>query len=712
VRTTTSGIARVIGGLALACYALGCADATWEGAQSANTVASYSRFLRDNPTSEHAKDAEEHIAALRVLAHQTIEAHEKFLETYPQSALIPDLHRAMEPLYFQRARSANTPESYQTFLSEYPDGELARRANGDLAYVKMLETHPSIATMREFMRQYPESDFATDAQRSLDLVAFKRETAITHLGIRIEVSPNTAQPQRVRRGFVAIAAKEYREHGVDVTFIPTGAEPTPDMDGWLRLDYEESTASGTFGGATVLARCRVRLYHKSSPKDPIWDRTFEAPAEHIVKGNYSRDKTVFGNSRYPFWNQFFVPIALWASTEARVQRLDYLEDVRAMDMRNDRVALLFSRGGFDLVDVSSPLDPQVVDRFRREDDLSNWTGIRIVDDKHVLIYGPDGAELIERTAEKPVSRGRWEVAEIGAIQAADIWGDTALLAGSKGVYAVRLSSERLASHRLLEGSFVALEVHKPFIYLARPNRAEVTTPRHLLRHLTGSPVTFPDNFVAKGGRISGKSFFVFGKDAAIEISLANPSHPQSLGPLTADKVGHVSDFVSDSDHSYMLGDRGLQIADVQARTVAETIQVHGDKVMAMSGRYVFVAGQRTLEVVDVGPYQVKDLAALDAASPNPPPAAPAPAAPADAMPSAASAPAPAASAAAPADMPSAAPSAAPGAPAAPAPGHDEVMPQNPEDMAQPSFDEPMPEAPSGAPVPAPDVDHAPATVPD
>ena len=707
MRTTRSGL--VIGAVALAFAlgALGCADATWEGAKSANTVASYSRFLRDNPTSEHAKECEEHIAALRVLAHQTIEGHQKFIETYPQSALLPDLQRAMEPLYFQRARGENTAQAYQTFLTEYPDGELSRRAHGDMAYVNMLETNPSVATLREFMRQYPESDFATDAQRSLDLVAFKRETSITHLGIRVEVSPNTAQPQRVRRGFVAIVAKEYREHGVDVTFIPTGAEPTRDMDGWLRLDYEESSAAGTFGGATVLARCRVRLYHKSSPKDPIWDRTFEAPADHIVKGSYSRDKTVFGNSRYPFWNQFFVPIALWASTEARVQRLDYLEDVRAMDMRGDRVAILFSRGGFDLVDVSSPLEPQVIDRFRREDDLSNWSGIRIVDEKHVLIYGPDGAELIDRTAEKPIARGRWDVAEVGSIQAADIWGDTALLAGNKGVYAVRLSSERLVSHRLLEGQFVALDVRQPFIYLARANRAEVTTPKHLLRHLTGSAVNFPENFVAKSGRISGKSFFVFGKDGAVEISLANPSHPESLGPLSVEKVGHLSDFVSDGDHTYMLGDHGLQIADSEARHVSDSIQVHGDRTMAMAGRYVFVAGERTLEVVDVGPYQVKDVAALDAVmNPNAqPPAAPAPAAAEPAA--AAPATAPAADTPAPADAPSPAPSAAPAAPA-----HDEVMPQNPEDATQPSFDEPVPEAPPGAALPAPDQYHVPAPVPD
>jgi hypothetical protein len=700
VRTTTSGIGRVLGTVALAAWALACASwgSSWESARHANTVAAYSRYLRDNPNSAHSAEAQERIEALRVLAHQTIQAHEQFIEKYPQSPLLPELRTAMEPLYFAKARNDNSPASYRTFLATYPDGALAARAKGDLAYVEMLATHPSVATMREFMRDYPESDFATDAQRSLDLVAFKRETAISHLGIRVEVSPNTAQPQRVRRGFVSVVAREYREHGVDVTFIPTGAEPTPDMDGWLRLDYEESGAAGTFGGSTILARCRVRLYHKSSPKDPVWDRTFEAPAEHIMKGSYARDKTVFGNSRYLFWGQFFVPIAMWASTEAKVQKLEYFEDVRAMDMRGDRVAVLFNRGGFDLVDVSSPLDPQVIDRFRREDDLSNWSGIRIVDEHHVLIFGNDGAELIERTAEKPISKGRWETAEVGNVMAADVWGDTALLAGSKGVFAVRLTSERLTSHRLLEGNFVALEVRKPFIYLARPNRAEVTTPKHLLRHLTGGAVPFPENFTAKSGRVAGKSFIVFAKDGAMEISLANPAHPEAVGPLSAEKVGHLSDLVSDGDHAYLLGDRGLQIASNGDKHVSDSIQVRGDHKMAISGRYVFVAGARSLEVVDVGPYQVKDVAALESVLPG----APAAAAPAAAEPAAAQ-PAP--------ETPAAAPPAAPTeAPASAMPGG-EVTPED-APMA-PMFNEPEPQAPPGAQMPTiPEEQKAPTPVTD
>jgi hypothetical protein len=616
----TGGNTRILGAVALAlAFSAGCADTTWEGAQRTNTIASYSRFLRDNPDSPHAKSAEEHVEFLRVVGHPTIGSYNKFVDHYPQSDLIPELNAQLEPLFFERARGQNTVEGYEDFLAKYPSGELARRATGNLAYVQMGTREPSIASLRQFLKEYPDSDFASDAQRSIDLVAFKTDTAIRHLGIRVEVAPNAAQPQRVRRGFVSVVAKEYRDRGIDVTMIPTGGEPTANMDGWMRLDYDEAQASGTFGGATMVSRCRVRLYSRASPKEPIWDRTFEAPAEHILKGTFGRDKTVFGNSRYPFWQEFFVPVVTWATRESKVQRLDYLEDVKAIDMHGDQVAVLFARGGFDLLDVSSPLDPQVIDRYRRDDDLSSWNGVKIVDDKHILIYGPDGAELVARTDGKPVSRGKWEVPDVGPILAADAFDSTVLLAGSKGVFAIRTNTQKMTPHRLLEGNYVGLDVRKPYIYLVQPNRVEVTSPKHLLRHLTGSPVALGEGFTARGSRLAGNSLVVFGKEATVELSLANPARPALGGRLEAAKVGRVVDIVSDHDRSYLLGDRGFQVASLQSEKVSDAIQVHGDRSMARRGRYVFVAGERTLEVLDVGPYQVKDTALATAA-----PAAPEP----------------------------------------------------------------------------------------
>ena len=52
VRSSAGGFVRVLGALALvAATTLGCADTSWEGTQRANTVAAYTRFLRDNPDS-------------------------------------------------------------------------------------------------------------------------------------------------------------------------------------------------------------------------------------------------------------------------------------------------------------------------------------------------------------------------------------------------------------------------------------------------------------------------------------------------------------------------------------------------------------------------------------------------------------------------------------------------------------------------------------
>jgi len=193
---------------------------------------------------------------------------------------------------------------------------------------------------------------------------------------------------------------------------------------------------------------------------------------------------------------------------------------------------------------------------------------------------------------------------------------------------VRLTSERLVSHRLLEGTFVALECASPSSTCAdQPRR--ITTPKHLLRHLTGGAVAFPRASARRARRLAGKSFLVFGKDSAVEISLANPARPQSIGPLTAQSVGHLADIVADGDHAYMLGDRGLQVASNDGKKVSDSIQVHGDQASRSPAATSSWRARASLEVIDVGPYQVRDVAALDtpapASEPEPAPAAAAPA---------------------------------------------------------------------------------------
>ncbi|MCP4003198.1 MAG: hypothetical protein GY725_03290 [bacterium] len=580
---------------------------SWDTASERNTIAAYTKFLRDNPDSEHATDAAEIIEVLRVQNHLTINFYEEFVGRYPDSSYLPGLKAQMAPLYFERARAENTSESYRAFLEAYSEGDHARRAVGNLAYVENVRIDPTATGLQDFVAAYPESDFTDEARASLELFQFRRATNIEHVGLRVEVSPNVAQPNRVRRGFAAIVAAQYRDLGIEVELITQGAAPTDEMDGWLRLDYEESEASGLFGGQTLLSRCRVRLFHKSEPDAPVWDRTFEAPAEHILKGAHGRDKTLFGNARYQFWDRFFIPVSTWATSSTRVNRMDFLEDVAAIDIDGDRAALLFKRGGFNILDVSSPLEPKVIDRYRRDQDLSRWSGIKILDEKNIAIFGPDGVEVVERTEAGPKVRGKWEVHDIGAVWGADIFGSTLLVSGAKGIHAIRLEQSVLTPHRMLEGEFVGVVVRDPYIYLARPNRIEVTAPKYLMRHLSGSKVRLGNGFNARKMRIEGDLLYLVGESETVELSLENPGRPTIAARLDSEKVGSIADVIGIGSHLYLLGDRGLQIAAADGAWVSDSIQVEATASFERKERYAFLIGQRTLEILDLGPYSMSQV---------------------------------------------------------------------------------------------------------
>ncbi len=248
------------------------------------------------------------------------------------------------------------------------------------------------------------------------------------------------------------------------------------------------------------------------------------------------------------------------------------------------------------------MKPEVLERYRREHDLSTWTGIKLLGQDLVLAYGPDGIELIELAQPNPRRLGRWELHEVGAVRSAALYDQTLLFASSEGVYAMRLQRRPLVPHRLLEGEYVGLELAKPFIFLVRPNRVEVSSAKHLLRHLTGSRLHLGKLFGAYKARLHGRSLFVFGKDAVVEVSVANPARPQAVAKLEPAKFGNLNDMVASGQNLYLLGTHGLQIAGPSGSWILDAIQVEADLRVARRGRFAFLVGNRSLEVIDLGPY--------------------------------------------------------------------------------------------------------------
>ena len=95
---------------------------------------------------------------------------------------------------------------------------------------------------------------------------------------------------------------------------------------------------------------------------------------------------------------------------------------------------------------------------------------------------------------------------------------------------------------------------------------------------------------------------MFGKEATVEVSVANPARPTLVATLDVDKWGSLNDLSASSGNLYLLGSHGLQVAGPSGSWLADAIQVDADRSMARRGRFAFVVGERSLEVVDLGPY--------------------------------------------------------------------------------------------------------------
>lgn len=604
MRAISHSKVHAIGVVALmASLSLACAENSWEAVRQQDSATTYHQFVRDNPESPFLAEANERIEYLRVRSHPGIDAFDRFREAYPQSALTEELNALVEPFYFDRARQANTAAAYHAFMARYPAGPLAARAQGNLVYVETVREAPSRAGLRAFLDEHFESDFAPEARSALELLDVHRSTRIDRLGIRVEVAASVTQPERVRRGFTAMVAREYRKLGVEAVAIPPGGAAPDGVDAWVRIDYHEAQASGVLGGSTLLSNCRMRLYQSDSA-DPIWDRSFSAPADHVLQGAYGRDKTLFGNSRYSFWENFFVPVSTWATSRTRVQRLDYAEDVEAIDIRGDRAAVLLGRGGVDFLDVSTPQEPKVIGRYRRERDLSSWSGIKLLKDDLIVSYGPNGVELVRWDSTHATRLAVFESPEVGKVRSAALYNDdTLLFVGTGGLFAVRINLKQPEPHRLLDGEFVGIEVSGPYIYAMRPDRLEIASAKHLLRHIVGRRIAFSKGFGAWKARLVGGSLYAFGTDEVVRFDLSSPTHPQLAQQLKPEEVGQIVDLSTDLEHLYLLGSRGLQVLPFGGQPGADFIHVDADEEILLKGRFAFLVGDRTLEILDLAPYR-------------------------------------------------------------------------------------------------------------
>ena len=322
----------------------------------------------------------------------------------------------MEPLFFEQARATNTVAGYQQFLAEL--SRRRARAARAAAISRTSRCRPGSRASRRCASSCASIPRATSRRRAAQPRPRRvqerddRQAPRDPRRGRAERRAAAARAPRLRLGRRAqLPRARHRGHASS----RRAREPTPDMDGWMRLDYDE---------APGLGHLRRLDDPRALPRAPLpQDRAEGADLGPHVRGAGRAHPEGHLRPRQDRVRQLALPV-LEAVLRARLHVGEHgvaasSASTTSRTCARSTCAAIASRccsraAGSTWSTSRRRSTRSVIDRYRREDDLSSWNGVSIVDDKHVLIYGPDGAELDRSApAEKPVSRGRWEVRRSG-----------------------------------------------------------------------------------------------------------------------------------------------------------------------------------------------------------------------------------------------------------------------------------------------------------
>ena len=118
--TSIHGLARVTIALsvAVAISGLGCAGMAWKKALKTDSAAGYYQYIRAHPSARYIAAAQERIEFHKVLRRPSLRGFNTFRAAHPDSALLPDLRKAIEELAFDSARARGTVAAMPTERGE------------------------------------------------------------------------------------------------------------------------------------------------------------------------------------------------------------------------------------------------------------------------------------------------------------------------------------------------------------------------------------------------------------------------------------------------------------------------------------------------------------------------------------------------------------------------------------------------------------------
>lgn len=575
----------------------GCAGRAWRAALDEDTAAGYHRFLLEHPDSGYTPDARAHLAFVRVRSKPSKLGFDRFQKRFPESPLVEELRPYVEEVFFRRARLRGSAEGYRDFLDEFPDGRLAARARGNLAYLEADGFGGDPARLAAFAREHSESDFAPEAERSAAAVDESRRTAFRRVALALDIPGDLNGADRLSRLFSERARETYRLAGVSL--VPEGqpAEAT------LTIRHREREAGSEFQGGTmtqtsVVARTELRLV-ANGETEPVFEDAieFRIPVSELKSG----ESALFHPRAWNvYWGRdFFTPVASWNTRVAMRQAKQMASAPVAVETLGPRAVLVSGEGDLQIVDLSDPASPLVLaDYQRRPRDHSRFSGVAARPDG-LATFGPDGIELVSY-APKGLSRGRvYPRDRVGSVVALVVLPGGMLSAGNRGLLWL---GEDGSVVPLVQRDVLGLDLRGDRLLFTDGSSLYVSTLALLRAGRVEAELHLGRGFRPGVVHARGSSAVVIGEPGLVWVDVSTPSQPRIVSRLDRKETGEVRDAAIVAGRLFVLGPRGLQVSDGAGKRVTESVNVAARDRLDASGRHVVLIGDQRLQVVDATPF--------------------------------------------------------------------------------------------------------------
>jgi hypothetical protein len=599
-----SGVRLLRGALILLLLAAtGCAGGAWKRALEEDTPAAYFRFMRDYGDTKYAADARERLDFHKLYRDPTLAGFESFRRRYPESELIEQLYPVLQKPAFEAARAQGTAAAYREYLAGFATGEYAARAEGNAVYVEAQGFGGDAEQLARFAADYPQSDFAAEAERTARAVAARRGDRIDRIGLVLEVASDTPERRRVRQALADRIGDLTERVGVRVVELPNGgavadpAAPAARLEVSHReLEVGREAAAGELARPARLGVTEVLLRDRDGG-EVIAQRRFEIRVED--KAHVPGTSVLFSAASPRYWDSFFVPVARWRNDRAIRPPIATDRPVVDVDGVGDRVAVLYENGDFELLGLADPMQPFVLASYRRSEDYKKWTGIRVLGDR-VAIFGEEGLEFVRFTSKGPEVEQSWDRGTIGRVLSIAPLGEQLVVVGAKGMqlYDPATGEFRRIMRRVLQSVATVGEtlvfVDGESIYLS--------TLGLLAQNRVIAQLKLGKTFGPRNVRVVDEAAIATGPGGALVIDVRDPKAPKALAKLSTQKIGQVYDASRVRGRTFLVGERGLQLLSRRLDRIEETIDVGPRDRVSVMGRHLVTAATRGLQVVDATPW--------------------------------------------------------------------------------------------------------------